>query len=65
LLLAQNDRALDKLEDELAALRRQAERAADRVSLLEIEEKRAEAARQAREKAGLIARIEKKTRRLE
>jgi hypothetical protein len=60
LLLAQNDRALDKLEDELAALRRQAERAADRVTLLEVEEHRAEAARQAKEKRGLIERIEKK-----
>jgi hypothetical protein len=60
LLLAQNDRALDKLEDELAALRRQAERAADRVSLLEVEERRAEAARQAKEKQGLILRIERK-----
>jgi hypothetical protein len=60
LLLAGNDRALDKLEDELAALRRHAERAADRVSLLEVEERRAEAARQAKEKRGLIERIERK-----
>jgi hypothetical protein len=60
LLLAQDDRALDKLEDELAALRRQVERAADRVSLLEVEARRAEAARQAKEKRGLIERIEKK-----
>jgi len=60
LLLAGNDGALDKLEDDLAALRRQVERAADRVSLLEVEARRAEAARQAREKRGLIERIEKK-----
>jgi hypothetical protein len=60
LLLTGNERALDKLEDELAAQRRQVERAADRVRLLEVEERRAEATRQAREKRGLIERIERK-----
>jgi hypothetical protein len=60
LLLTGNDRALDKLEDELAALRRQAERAADRVRLLEEEARHAEDARRARERQALIGRIETK-----
>jgi chromosome segregation ATPase len=60
LLLSGDDRRLDAVDAELTALRRQSERIADRISLIEVEEKRAEAVRQAREKRGLIERIERK-----
>jgi hypothetical protein len=59
-LLTTNDGALDRLENQIATLRRHAERAADRIHLLEDAAQGQAAERRAKEQRGVIERVERK-----